>query len=102
MCLVFDHEKPIKITCSGHMMPTGVEESASICLLFSGGRMAVINISACTIMFAPTHIVGDKGVLQIPSFSWCPSEMILPNGEVFSEALPECGPTNFDNSVGLR
>lgn len=101
-CLVFDHEKPIKITATGHMMPSGVEESCSITLLFSGGRFAVINMSATTTKFAPTHIVGDKGILQIPDFSWCPSELILPNGEIFRLPLPECPETNFLNSVGLR
>ena len=50
----------------------------------------------------PTHIVGDRGVLQIPEYSWAPSEMVLPDGGVVRETLPECGPTNFARSVGLR
>jgi hypothetical protein len=99
---VFDHEMPVKITCSGHLMETGVEETVSICLLYSGGRMAVVNVSASTAIFAPTHIVGDRGVLQIPEYSWAPTEMILPDGGMVREALPECGPTNFARSVGLR
>lgn len=101
-CLAFDHEKPIKITATGHLMDTGVDESCSITLLFSGGRFAVINMSTITTMYAPTHLVGDKGVMQIPHFSWCPSELILPNGEVAKFPYPECAETNFQNSVGLR
>jgi len=83
-------------------MDTGVEDTVSICLLYSGGRMAVINVSASTCMFAATHIVGDKGALQIPEYSWAPTDLILPTGEMVKEALPECSPTNFDRSVGLR
>lgn len=39
--------------------------------------------------------------LQIPDFSWCPTEYIL-NGEKYTDPLPPCGHTNFDGSVGLR
>lgn len=83
-------------------MSTGVDESCSICMLYEGGRMAVINVNSTTAMFAPSHFVGDKGVMQIPDFSWCPSELILPGGEVIRAPYPECPKTNFANSVGLR
>ena len=33
--------------------------------MYEGGRFAVINMSASTAIFAPTHIVGDKGVLEV-------------------------------------
>jgi dihydrodiol dehydrogenase / D-xylose 1-dehydrogenase (NADP) len=101
-CLAFEDEKPLKITASGHLMSTGVDESCSICLLYEGGRMAVVNVNTTTALFAPTHFVGDKGVMQIPDYSWCPSELILPSGEVVAAPHPECPETNFRNSVGLR
>lgn len=119
---MFDHEKPLKITATGHLMPTGVDENASITLLFSKQRIAQINVSTNCNMFAPTFLVGDKGTIQvkftidffrcfltfklkifkIPEFSWCPTKYINQNGEQIVNNLPECEKTNFFNSVGLR
>lgn len=100
-CHFFNHEEPIKITASGHLMPTGVDECCTITLLFSNQRIATINISTSCTMFAPTYFVGDKGVIRIPNFSWCPTEYYV-NETKHVEPIPECTPTNFDRSVGLR
>jgi len=100
-CLMFNNETPIKITATGHLMDTGVDECCTIVLLFSDQRIAQINISTNTTMFAPTYLVGTKGVLNIPEFSWCPIEYVV-NGRLFREELPECEKTNFHRSVGLR
>jgi len=105
-CLAFDHEKPMKITASGHQFENGVDSAGTIILLYSGNRMATISFSCFGAFFAPTFIVGTKGTMQIPEFSWSPSRLILPNGETFSSPLPELNQkyptTNFSNSVGLR
>jgi hypothetical protein len=42
-----------------------------------------------------------KKFQKIPDYSWSPTEFIL-NETKFTVPLPECGPTNFDHSVGLR
>ena len=62
---MFDHEKPLKITATGNLMSTGVDENASITLLFSKQRIAQINVSTNSSMFAPTFLVGDKGTIQV-------------------------------------
>jgi len=80
----------------------GVDECASITLLYSNQRFATINISTNCAMFGPTIITGEKGIIQIPDYSWCPSEFILNKSEHFTFPMPECTKTNFDNSVGLR
>ena len=64
-CLVFNHEKPLSIRASGHLMPSGVDEAASITLLYSNQRFATINVSTNCAMFGPTIITGEKGVIQV-------------------------------------
>lgn len=64
-CWVFDHEKPLKITASGHLMPTGVDETCSITLLFSDQRVAQINISTNCVRFDRAFLVGDKGIIEV-------------------------------------
>ena len=100
-CLFFDHEQPLKITVSGHLMENGVDECCTIILLFSKNRIAQINVSSNCVQFAPTFLIGDKGTIQIPDFSWCPTEYIV-NGVKHEIPLPECDKTNYHHSVGLR
>lgn len=64
-CLLFNHEKPLKITATGHLMPTGVDECCSITLLYSNQRMAQLNLSVNCAFFTPSFIVGDKGLIKV-------------------------------------
>ena len=82
--------------------------------------MAVLSASTNCHMHSNAVIAGEKGVIQvsyqnfpifsiilkrtfkIPEFAWCPTKLILPNGELFQTNLPESEKTNFFNSVGLR
>ena len=43
----------------------GVDEAATITLLYSNQRFATINVSTNCAMFGPTFIAGDKGVIQV-------------------------------------
>jgi len=105
-CLVFDHEKPIKITATGHLLDTGVDACATVVLLYSNNRIATLNYSCQGAQCAPTFIVGDKDVMQIPDYSWSPHKLLLPGNEVFEAEKLEFNekyPTiNFDNSLCLR
>lgn len=101
ICYLMDHERPLKISCSGHLMSSGCDECASITLLFKNNRMAVINMSTSCVQYARTSVIGDKGTIEIPDFSWCPVEFIKADKSVHKEPLPDCPPTNFFNSVGL-
>ena len=43
------------------------------------------------------------GVVSLPTHFWCPTKMILPNGNQVEYKLPETlKPTNYTNSAGLR
>ena len=64
-CFVFDHEKPIKVTAAGHLMPSGVDECCTIILTYPGNRIAQINISSNCAEFASTFIVGEGGVMTV-------------------------------------
>jgi predicted dehydrogenase len=68
-CLLFKHEKPLKITASGHLMSTGVDECCSITLLYTNQRIAQINISTNCATHAPTFIIGDKGIMQVVRYT---------------------------------
>ena len=67
-CLVFNHETPTQIQCVGHLMETGVDECCTITLLYTGKRMAQINMSTNGILFYPTYLMGDQGVIQVDLF----------------------------------
>mgnify|MGYP001811367195 CR=1 FL=1 len=95
-----NHEEPTKITASGHLMETGVDECGAITLLYPEGRIAQINFSSNCVKCAATHIVGDKGTIEIPENSWSPTTLIV-NGEKHEVPLPEMK-SNFFNSSGLR
>ena len=67
VCLVFNHEDPIEIIASGHLMKTGVDECVAIILKYSNQRMAVINVSinCCPNPTASAIVAGDKGSIQV-------------------------------------
>lgn len=100
-CLVFNHEKPIKITATGHLTETGVDECCSITLLYPGQRIAQINLHSNCSLHGAAYIAGEAGCIQIPEYAWCPTKLIMPDGSLHEEKLPECG-TYYKNSVGLR
>ena len=117
-----NNERPLQINACGHLMetgehfnlsvsflknltrasltPQGVDESASVTMLYSGNRIAHISFSSACSKFAPTYIVGEKGCIQIPNHSWCPTELIV-NGEKYTIPLPPVN-TQFDNGIGIK
>ena len=40
-------------------------------------------------------------IKKIPEFAWCPTKLIMPDGTLHEEKLPECK-THYFNSIGLR
>jgi dihydrodiol dehydrogenase / D-xylose 1-dehydrogenase (NADP) len=102
-CLVMGHEQPTKIVATGHLMDTGVDEACSITLLYPGKRIAQINVSSSCDLYGAAYIAGEKGCMQIPDFAWCPTKLIMPNGTLYEEKLPDDQiQTNYERSVCLR
>jgi len=86
-CMIFQHEMPERIQALGSFMKNGEEESASISLLYSGGRMANLNISRNCGKYSGTQIIGESGLLQIPDDSHRPSTLILSDNEKFEKQI---------------
>ena len=63
-CLVFEHEKPLKVSASGNL-PSGPDEACTIVLTFPGNRIAQINISTNCADFSSYFIVGERGVITV-------------------------------------
>lgn len=99
--MVFNGEKPESVTAKGFLYETGVDETVTIILQYSGKRQAILT---CTIMVAMPNqaaICGSTGMIQIPSCMWCPTSVIL-NGKETKFALPHSSkPMHFTNSTGL-
>ena len=98
---MFNHEKPLKIVATGHLMPTGVDEACTIVLLYSNQRMAQLTVSTNAARYAATHLIGTKGtihvksisffeferkicknlsnftIIKIPDYTWCPTEYTI-------------------------
>lgn len=122
--VAFDHEEPIEVRAVGHTKDNGGETSDSmsnITLIFKDNRMAVLNVLGQNIeAINSLSIYGTKGfsipaplpplirsfvlgVVRIPDYFWCPTQIILPNGERRQSPLPSTmRETNFEHSAGLR
>ncbi|KAM5132180.1 uncharacterized protein ACMZJ9_018960 [Mantella aurantiaca] len=99
--MVFKGEKPESVTAKGFLYDTGVDETVTIILQYSGKRQAILT---CTIMVAMPNqaaICGSTGMIQIPSCMWCPTSVIV-NGKETQFPLPQSSkPMHFTNSTGL-
>ena len=44
-----------------------------------------------------------SGIVRIPTYFWCPTNIVLPNGQTIEQPLPETmKKTNYEHSAGLR
>ena len=121
--VAFDHEEPIEVRAVGHTKDDGGETSdsmANITLIFKDNRMAVLNVLGQNIeainslmiygtkglfsFLLPRHFSSSfLGVVRIPDHFWCPTQIIMPNGERRESPLPSTmRETNFEHSAGLR
>lgn len=100
-CLMFGHEQPEKISCSGHLMDTGVDESVNITLLFPGGRVASIQCSTNSAMHGYAYVVGTKGQIHIPEYLWSPEKYVVNNERTVHIPLPELK-TNYAHGAGFQ
>ncbi|XP_072281695.1 trans-1,2-dihydrobenzene-1,2-diol dehydrogenase-like [Pyxicephalus adspersus] len=99
--MAFGGEKPEAITAKGFLHETGVDETVTIILQYSGKRQAILTCTLVTQMPNQAVICGTKGMIQIPSFMWSPTT-ILVNGEESKYPVPPTSKhLNFWNSTGL-
>lgn len=102
--LAFGHQRPLQIKAVGHVNEHGADVCETISLLYSNNGMASLNTSILQTLDNFAYVVGTKGVIKIESPFWCPTKMVLPNGELYEVPLPGMtkGPYNFGNSEGLQ
>ncbi|KAM4650883.1 trans-1,2-dihydrobenzene-1,2-diol dehydrogenase-like isoform 1-T1 [Discoglossus pictus] len=99
--MAFNGEKPESVAAKGFLYETGVDETVTIILQYPEKRQAILT---CTIMAnLPNQAVisGSKGIIQIPSFMWCPTSIILNGKETKYPLPPTTKSLNFNNSTGL-
>jgi len=100
MC--FGGRKPEKIAAVGHLNSEGVDESVAISILYNDGGMASLNITTKQVLANDAYVIGTNGVVKIEKSFWCPTEMVLPDKNVFKAPLLKInGHFNFTNSQGL-
>ncbi|EMP41574.1 60S ribosomal protein L13a [Chelonia mydas] len=100
--MVFGEERPESILASGFLHPTGVDEMLSVILNYPGKRQSVITCSMVTLLPNQAAISGTKGIIQLPSQMWSPTELLV-NGQHEEFPLPAPSqPLNFPRSTGLR
>ena len=71
----FGDREPERISVSGSMSGSGVDESASIQLFYGDGTMAVSTCLATCQLQNEAHFCGDKGTIKIKCPFWCPEEI---------------------------
>ncbi|XP_071966306.1 trans-1,2-dihydrobenzene-1,2-diol dehydrogenase-like [Engystomops pustulosus] len=99
--MVFNGEKPESVTAKGFLHDNGVAEAATVILQYPGNRQAILTCTMATELPNQAVISGTKGIIQIPSYMWSPTSLIV-NGKETKYTLP---PTTkhlcFNNSTGL-
>ncbi|XP_053545923.1 trans-1,2-dihydrobenzene-1,2-diol dehydrogenase [Bombina bombina] len=99
--MVFNGEVPESVTAKGFLHETGVEETVTIILKYSGKRQAILTCTIMTNLPNQAAISGSKGIIQIPAYMWCPTSIIV-NGNESKFPVPLSTKTaNFPNSTGL-
>ncbi|XP_069857116.1 trans-1,2-dihydrobenzene-1,2-diol dehydrogenase isoform X1 [Dipodomys merriami] len=99
--MVFNGQKPEKISAVGRLYETGVDDTVSVLLQYPGGVHASFTCSITAELSNTASVSGTKGMAQIQK-SWCPTELVL-NGVRKEFPLPEVPNKvyNFINGTGM-
>lgn len=106
--MVFGDDFPQSISASGHLTSEGVDESATIALLYPSNKMASLTYSAVCTLDNAAEICGTEGKIRICAPFWCPTQMEVTKKatgktEQFQFPVPSSKVKPFfDNSTGLR
>ncbi|KAL4613215.1 trans-1,2-dihydrobenzene-1,2-diol dehydrogenase-like [Arapaima gigas] len=99
--MVYQGERPESVQATGVCLDTGVDETMTIAVKYSGNRMAVINCSIAVKLSNDAFVIGTKGTIKIPCHMWSPTSMVV-NGKEVHYPLPESRlPLNFINGTGM-
>ncbi len=73
---MFFNDNPVEITGMAAKCETGVDESSSYILKYTGNRLATLTSSFKTACHNDAWIFGEKGMIRIPMF-WQPDDVYL-------------------------
>ncbi|CAB3227268.1 unnamed protein product [Arctia plantaginis] len=95
-------EEPIKVTAIGTLFDSGVDESETIILEYSGGRKAVLNANSTLRLWNKATIYGTEGRVTLEDPFHFPSKVTQVDGSVKVYKLHSSNlPYVFENSAGL-
>ncbi|KAK7080300.1 hypothetical protein SK128_016097 [Halocaridina rubra] len=99
--LIMGGEKPLKVIGGGHLNSDGIDETTSVTVVYSNGRVATLMCSLRCTLPCEGIVVGTKGTLKVNYPMWCPESLESPSGK-YESPLPKSGQKfNFVNSQGL-
>ncbi|XP_052704838.1 trans-1,2-dihydrobenzene-1,2-diol dehydrogenase-like [Crassostrea angulata] len=100
--MVFNNEKPLKITADASFSDQGVDQNGCITLTYKNGGKAVLVYSTLFEGKNSTIIYGSKGKIEIDDTFWSPVSANMPSGKITNEIPCGPAPNNFPNTGGLR
>ncbi|XP_014942657.3 trans-1,2-dihydrobenzene-1,2-diol dehydrogenase [Acinonyx jubatus] len=100
--MVFGGQKPEKIVAMGRRHETGVDDTVTVLLQYPGGVHSSFTCSITAELSNVNSVSGTKGMAQILSPCWCPTELVV-KGEHKEFALPPAPGKefNFTHGVGM-
>ncbi|GAB5581803.1 trans-1 [Prionailurus iriomotensis] len=100
--MVFGGQKPEKIVAMGRRHETGVDDTVTVLLQYPGGVHGSFTCSITAELSNVNSVSGTKGMAQILSPCWCPTELVV-KGEHKEFALPPAPGKefNFTHGVGM-
>lgn len=99
---VFNNEMPEKVQATGCLSQEEIDVSVSASFIYKGNRTATLVTHSLVTLPNEAYVIGTKGMIKVPNF-WCPTCMILPDGNKIESPLPQTeGKFNFINSTGLN
>lgn len=99
--MVYGGETPTKITATGFVNRDGVDEVATVTLVYSKERVANLTISSRNQLHNEAIIGGPDHFLRVENPLWCSTKLVTPT-DTYEFKLPVLKEKpNFGNSEGL-
>ncbi|XP_060636463.2 trans-1,2-dihydrobenzene-1,2-diol dehydrogenase-like [Anolis sagrei] len=100
--MVFGHEMPTSIVATGLLHDTGVDETVTVVLNYSGNRQAVLTYTMMVNLPGEAIIGGTEGTIKIPNHMNSPTVMFLKGSRWEWPLPPSPEPLFFEHDIGLR
>ncbi|XP_007074209.1 trans-1,2-dihydrobenzene-1,2-diol dehydrogenase [Panthera tigris] len=98
--MVFGGQKPEKIVAMGRRHETGVDDTVTVLLQYPGGVHGSFTCSITAELSNGNSVSGTKGMAQILSPCWCPTELVV-KGEHKEFVLPPAPGKEFNFTHGM-